>query len=298
MSRTLLLFGAGASYGSDRQGVPPLGYGLYDRLAQYNPPGWGALPDAFKIALRQDFEAGVIQIANQRSHDLPILQRAMAHFFFSFQPLTSNLYYRLAQDIRRDRKSIALSTLNYERLLEMSFRGAGINLSIGVPPADRTELNFPHGCCHLFCEAARGMASAVSFAGMAVQLNGEVRIIEQTQEFEQRISTDAFPPVMSYFEPKKRTTAGNNFIEDQRERFRQLTQTVECIIVIGIKIREHDRHIWDYIAAAPGRFIYCSGPGERGAFYNWVAEHRSSKNNTFIDGFWADRYAEIYNLIL
>ncbi|MBS1521302.1 MAG: hypothetical protein JST50_09910 [Bacteroidetes bacterium] len=221
----------------------------------------------------------------------------MAHFFFNFQPLNTNLYYRLAQEIRRDNKSVALSTLNYERLLEISFLGAGVNLTIGDPAVNNIELNLPHGCCHLFCDAVRGQAGAINFAGMDVQINGEVRIISDAQEFQQRVLNDAFPPVMCYFEPQKRATAGNNFLVDQRERLRQLTQSVERIIVIGVKIREHDAHIWDHIADAPGRFIYCSGSGERAVFDAWVQARRAGKNNSFIDGFWSNRYAEVYNWV-
>lgn len=298
MSKTLILFGAGGSTGSDNNGTPPLGYHLYDSLAIYNPNGWGALSEELKTLLRQDFEQGVIRISNEIPHSLPILQRAMAGFFFTFQPKSTNLYYRLALDLKRDNKIISLSSLNYERLLEISFHSANTNLCIGIPTASDIELNLPHGCCNLFCEGARGLAGGVSFAGMNVQINGQIITISDPLQFQQRVSNDAFPPVMSYFEPQKRTTSGDAFLVGQRDRFKQLTQEVNNIIVIGVKIREHDIHIWDTLKNAPGKFIYCSGSGEKSTYTNWVANNRTGKDNIFIDGYWSDKYSEIYNYII
>ena len=183
-------------------------------------------------------------------------------------------------------------------MLEISFNGAGVGLCIGIPNPPALELNLPHGCCHLFCEGARGQAGAVSFHGMNVQIDGPINIISDPQLYQNRINTDAFPPVMSYFEPQKRTPAGNSFLVGQRERFRLLTQTAENIIVIGVKIREHDTHIWDTIKDAPGKFIYCSGSSENATYSAWIANNRSGKNNVFIDGYWVDRYPDVYRYII
>ena len=44
MAKYLIIFGAGASYGSDTGGlIPPLGAQLFDELARYNPNGWGSI---------------------------------------------------------------------------------------------------------------------------------------------------------------------------------------------------------------------------------------------------------------
>ncbi|MFH4963671.1 hypothetical protein V8G69_01590 [Gaetbulibacter sp. M235] len=293
--KNIILFGAGASFGSDTSDVPPLTPLLFEKLANFNPHGWGALPNEYRTSFKEDFEQGMIKVANERPHDLPILQRAMAAFFFDFQPKNTNLYYRFAQELKKSPKKVSLATLNYERLLEISFNAAGHNLMIGIPNPNEIELILPHGCCHLFCESVRGMAGAVSFAGMNVQVNGEIKIISNPQDFNQRINNDAFPPVMSYFEPSKRATAGQNFLEEQRARYNELIQKAETITVIGVKIREHDTHIWDPIKNSNAKFVYCSGSIELDDYNEWTLRNRGAKDNVFIDGFWSNNFNEVIN---
>ena len=298
MTKNIILFGAGASYGSDNSGIPPLGNNLFSELARFNPPGWGALPNEYRNVFNNDFEQGMLKVAYERPHDLPILQRAMSAFFFNFQPRNSNLYFKLANKLKQSPKQLAVSSLNYERLFEISFLAAGHNLMIGQANSNEIELNLPHGCCHLFCESARGVAGAVSFAGLNVEINGEIKIISDPHQFNQRITNDAFPPVMSYFEPQKRATAGQAFLTGQRTRFNDLVKNAERIIVIGVKIREHDTHIWETIKNADGRFIYCSGPFEKNLFDSWTNTHRPNKENKFIGGFWSDKFDEVFNELI
>jgi len=298
MTKNILLFGAGASYGSDNIGIPPLGNNLYSELVKFNPPGWGSLPNEFRIVFNNDFEHGMLKVATERPHDLPILQRAMAAYFFNFQPQNSNLYFRLANKLKQIMKKIAVSTLNYERLFEISFSAAGHKLIIGKANSNEIELNLPHGCCHLFCESARGVAGAVSFAGLNVEINGEIKLISDPYQFNQRITNDAFPPVMSYFEPQKRTTSGQVFLTEQRNRYKDLVNNAERIIVIGVKIREHDTHIWESIKNSNGKFIYCSGLAEKNTFDAWTNNNRPNKENMFIDGFWSDKFDEVFNELI
>jgi hypothetical protein len=42
MAKYLIIYGAGASFGSDTTDIPPLGPNLYEALARFNPGGWGA----------------------------------------------------------------------------------------------------------------------------------------------------------------------------------------------------------------------------------------------------------------
>ncbi len=104
MTKNIILLGAGASFGSDNISTPPLGNNLFSELAKFNPPGWGSLPNEFRIVFNNDLEHGMLKVATERPHDLPILQRAMAVFFFNFQPQNSNLYFRLANMIKQTSK--------------------------------------------------------------------------------------------------------------------------------------------------------------------------------------------------
>ena len=66
----LILFGAGASYGSDTTGTPPLGDQLFEALRASNPDGWGALPSGMAHQFRDDFEAGMTAVADEYPHAL------------------------------------------------------------------------------------------------------------------------------------------------------------------------------------------------------------------------------------
>lgn len=294
MSKNFILFGAGASYGSDKNGTPPLGVNLFSELSKFNPEGWGALPYEFMEAFNNDFEQGMIKLASSRPHDISILQRAMSAYFFTFQPRSSNLYIKLANLLKKYPKKLAISTLNYERLLEISFIYSGFKLMIGQAKSDEIEFNLPHGCCHLFCESVSGIAGAVSLTGLNVQINGEIKIISDPKEFSLRINNDAIPPVMSYYEPQKRATTGQEFLKEQRNRLVNLITNAETIIIIGVKIREYDTHIWEVIKNAKGRFVYCSGKSEKNNYDLWVKNHRSNKENLFINGFWSDKFDEVF----
>ncbi len=290
----LILFGAGASYGSDTADTPPLGDDLFRALRTYNPPGWGALPADMADRFAGDFEAGMTAVADRYPHALPPLQRAMAAFFFNFVPRASNLYLKLADRARQSGWAGAVCTLNYDRLSELCFGRVGLQPVVGQDsePGRKIELCMPHGCCHLFCDSARGAAGAVSFGAFNVTINGPVRVIADSREFQRRIQEDAFPPVMSYFEPQKRTTAGASFIESQRERWRCLARNAETIAIVGVRVRPRDTHIWAPLEATNARIVYCSGRTGATEYRTW-AEERSHNRDVVLNGYFAEALDDI-----
>src|SRR5688500_8325378 len=141
----VFLFGAGASYGSDHIGTPPIGIALFEALRAFNPQGWGQLPSSLSTNFRNDFERGMSGLAETHSHAMPVLQRAMAAFFFNYQPRTTNLYIQLAHRVRRHAWVGAFTTLNYERLLEISLSSVGVQPVVGQEPKrGQVELCLPH----------------------------------------------------------------------------------------------------------------------------------------------------------
>ena len=153
----LIVFGAGASFGSDDGdwSTPPLGEGLFDALCQFDRRGWRAVPQQFADLFRADFEQGMRAFADAHPSDglVDQLHCDMGAYFHRFEPRPSSLYVRLAERIRASNWEGALPTLNYERLLELALRRAGLESRIqGVRSgASEVELVLPHGCCNLFC---------------------------------------------------------------------------------------------------------------------------------------------------
>lgn len=294
MAKHIIFFGAGASYGSDNESItPPLGGNLFDALTSFNPNGWGQINGILADNFRTDFEAGIVELSQQNPHALPPLQRAMAAYFFNFRPQSTNLYYSLAQKINTINWDGVLVTLNYERLLELSLSAAGVQPYIGSPSSNQNkivELCLPHGCCHLFCESVWGNAGAISFAGMNVFTNGPIKVIGDPSEFQQRIQNNAFPPVMSYFEPSKQTTSGNNFILDQRARFSELISNADTVILVGVRVREQDKHVWESLGQTNAKLVYVSGKVGKQEFDAWKNKTRANKNDLALDGYFRDNF--------
>jgi len=294
---SLILFGAGASYGSNNRDVPPLGDDLFFALKRFNPPGWGSLPSSMAKQFQGDFENAMTNLSQTHSHEMPVLQRAMAAFFFKFMPTEDNLYHVLAKRIKESDWIGAIATLNYERLLEISLIHEGIQPVVGseVKGQNQIELCLPHGCCHLFCEGVKASSRGVSFSGIGVSFDGPIKIISNSQEYNYRINNDAVPPVMSYFEPQKNTSAGVSFIRGQRARWSQLVSQSKLIAAIGIRVREHDSHIWDPLKRTSGKIVYCGGSAAGQEFAGWHEKYRAGKDCLICQGYFADEFDSLCN---
>ncbi len=292
MTKYIIIFGAGASFGSDTSNTPPLGSDLFSALQQFNPDGWGKIDGELADSFQSDFEGAMTSV---NPHALPPLQRAMAAYFFRFQPTQNSLYYKLARLLSQKTWNGAFVTLNYERLLEISLSAAGIQPFIGnaTNHTNPIELCIPHGACHIFCQAVRGSAQGISFSGPNVTTNGPVEVIANPQNFQDRITTDAFPPVMSYFEPSKRTTSGANFIESQRKRYDDLVNNAEKIVIIGLRVRGHDKHIWEPLSKTKANLIYCSGNTAGEEFKEWRNQKRSEKGDKILTQYFDESFDEL-----
>jgi len=291
-----ILFGAGASFGSGEviPRPPPMTNELLQPLERLFPMVWGGLPQNQRLVLGSDFEAGMKDIGENNPYALPPLQCSLASFFFSFVPGQNNLYRDLARRIRRNTWRGALISLNYERLLELSLVAEGIRPFAGSPPdtSSSVELCLPHGCCHIFCESVRGTAGAVLFSGSNVKTRGHVTVIAEPTEHAKRIH-DAFPPVMSYFDPAKSTTSGVNFIEEQRARYDAIVRNARIVAVVGVKVRPHDKHLWEALKETNADVIYCAGESAGREFAAWASANRQDKVSKVLYSYFSESFNEL-----
>lgn len=63
---SVILFGAGASYGAERFGMPPLGKALFESLRQFDPNGWGQIKEPLASKFCSDFERGMVVLSSCR----------------------------------------------------------------------------------------------------------------------------------------------------------------------------------------------------------------------------------------
>ena len=292
-----MLFGAGASFGSGQvvPKPPPMTADILVALERLFPTAWGALPQDLRLLLRSDFEVGMKEVGEKNPHDLPPLQRSMASFFFGFVPGQDNLYRDLARRIKHNAWPGVLISLNYERLLELSLATEGVRPFIGSPPdsGPSIELCLPHGCCHIFCESVRGTARGISFSGSNVATRGPVKVITEPAAHAKRIREDAFPPVMSYFDPAKLTTSGVNFIEQQRARYDAIVRGARTVAIVGFKVRPHDTHLWEALAATNADIVYCSGESAGREFARWASNNREGKVSEVLYGYFDESFDDL-----
>lgn len=283
----VILFGAGASTGSTKGKAPPIGDRLFGELANFDPSGWGTIPEPLKTAFQVDFEEGMMKLAQCDDNKLPPLQKRMAAFFFQYTPDRHNLYRQFCERLRNRELSLGLASLNYERLLELAITDSGQDL----------EICLPHGCCNIFCDGATTDALGAEFPGTGVTTTGLVYSINDESRFNYKLAHDSFPPVMSYFEPYKRVTSGVNFIDEQKQKWADLCSTAKEIYLIGIKPRDNDSHIWDPLAKTPAKIIYCGGTKGAKRFKEWSRLVNRSSENLVLDGYFQDEFEEICGMI-
>lgn len=298
MAKSLIVFGAGASFDSEVDGVivPPLGGRLFDELAAFNPPGWGTLNERYGQAFRDDFEGAMAQYGNDYPGNITRLQRAMAAFFYKYRPSSASLYQQMACDAKSVHWNGAFVTFNYEQLLPMSIANAGYQCVVGQAPQNpdkQIELCLPHGYCRLVCDSVQAHDTTM-FANC--QVDGPVREVSD-EEFEKRINTEAVPPVMSYFIPSKDTMSGVSFIKGQKARYAKLVAEADRVAIVGLRVREHDVHVWEPLAATNAAILYCSGLNSGSEFEKWTKAHRQEKNNIIIPKYFRDGFSELSSFI-
>ncbi len=291
----LILFGAGASYGSQPKNVPPLGANLFDELRKFGKY-WNQIPKELVDVFKTDFEKGMEELGNHYPMALAPLQREMAVYFFNFNATKDNLYVKLASLIKKTKWKGAISTLNYERLLEQSLLYNGLKCIIGRPTSNSydLELNFPHGCCNFLCEGIVA-SNGVFFTGNNISTSGRVVIENNPVSYIRKIRENQFPPVMSYFDPSKFTTSCSNFIIEQRKRYRELVLNAEKIAIVGLRVREHDNHIWNPLKQTSATIYYCSGKSAGDEFEKWRKKSRPNSNDEIYKMYFREGFNTIFS---
>jgi hypothetical protein len=128
---------------------------------------------------------------------------------------------------------------------------------------------------------------------------GNIATVYDPSEFLPMLNRDAhpahrpLPPVMSVISASKSSYVGYAFIEEQRAAYASLVSTADVIAIIGIRVREHDAHLWNPLVNAQGRVYYCSGQTAGLDYGKWAERHRSRKDDVIWPGYFADHFDDI-----
>lgn len=110
----------------------------------------------------------------------------------------------------------------------------------------------------------------------------------------QRLKDEFVPPAMSYFEPSKVAVTAPEFLENQRMLLGKAIGVAETIVIIGVKVREHDRHIWGPLQSTSATLVYCTPDSASiREFESWALATRPHSKDVKLRSSFQDAFDEI-----
>lgn len=293
MVETVVLFGAGASYGAGDivPNPPPLGGGLFSELRSTFPFSWGSLPRNLTTAFDDDFERGMLELQNFNSTLYAPLYRDMGLYFAQFSPgLGRTLYDDFVAEFSPSISSgdLIFSSLNYECVLEHSLSEQGHAISYFAEPDEEGACVLKlHGSCNFLSQGLE--ASGIQFTE-GIMFDGGLKAVQRREAAEYCRSNTALYPAMALFRPDKHVQVGSNTIEAVQQTWADAIEDASKIAVIGVYPQPHDTHIWDIISDSDAQIFYI---GSQDAFEEWCDDNRPDGKDTFVSNRFDDGFNDL-----
>lgn len=242
-----ILFGAGASYGSEHPGieVPPLGNNLFhelDNIGGYFNNLSDELKNNFSI---HGFESAMLEIPNNSSILNP-LQNELSLYLSRFTPSANSAYARLFSQIS-DINKLQLITLNYDLLIEKSLDLCQKNI---INKTNfRPSLLKLHGSSNFIPDLGGLNIDGIT----AVDCNSFIgtNSIKVLQQYELKAWIDKhnvnLSPVMCMYSKDKRMVICPSYFQKAKEHFIKIIKKTKLMVIVGARYTPHDKHIWDAI---------------------------------------------------
>jgi len=296
-SHPVILFGAGASYGSQQvlPGCPPLGAQLFDQLQRSYPNAWGKIPPKMRSDFVPYFELGMKKVWDSGSHDGVVLLRCMADFFAQFRADHGNAYARLLEHLEYAGilHGTHFSSLNYDCVLETAARDFGFaRIDYGSEEPTRTGMFSVwkiHGSCNFLPTVVSGRADAISYGPNAVKWDGgDVRIVDPSQ-VRHFVAQSAFYPAMAVFMEGKPVHSSPSVVRKLQEWWKEAVAVAPVIGIIGVNPNPADVHIWKPLAETAGRIVVI---GDTSSYEKWTNTNRGSERTEIVGERFADSLHE------
>ena len=299
----ILLFGAGASYGSlGMVKRPPLSACLFDELYNEYPMTWRTISGDLVSIFKKDFEEGMGRLYQEgeakHEYNVAKILKDMAIYFskFKIDNTDINLYSRLISKyekyIRQGR--IILSTLNYECLIE----DALLNLGLDIKDIDYfnssngIKLLKLHGSCNFIPRNFLGNDDNMTLYIDSATINTRIEPV-RPGNVQGELSTMPIFPAMSLFTREKKNVINPSQIERIVILFQEYVKASKTILSIGVRPNPVDVHIWDHISKSPAELFLIADEDE---CMNWISKYRN-KNGRHIDNEFASSFDRICEII-
>lgn len=255
-----LIFGAGASFGSEVEGIPrpPLGDYLFEELEKQNG-AFSKLPEEIKHEFRVNgFEKGMLAVPND-SYIINPLQNELAIYLSSFQASENNSYVKLFKMLGRLVEEVNLITLNYDLLIEQSLAITGVKMvRYGLHKGELSLLKV-HGSSN-FVPDMRGLnigsIRAVNCGSFVrTQSMSALNSHEEIVRWCTGPNTHSLSPIMCMYNKEKRAVTNSDAVDSLKADFSRAVNESKAIFIVGVKYVPHDHHIWDEIFSSKSEVI-------------------------------------------
>lgn len=283
----IILFGAGASYGSGAvvPRRPPLGDDLFDVLASEFPQSWGALPGPIRKKFAKTFEVGMAALLATRSHAVAPMMQQFAILFSRYQLSSPNAYVSLVESLDRVGKltGTAFATLNYECLLEWALTSRGRYVECGdVLPGPRgTFLWKLHGSCNFLPRTDQlyvaPPGSGVTY-GPGVKFEPGIEVVHPNSVADRLRNTGLYP-AMAHYAPGKEVQVSESSIRMIQDVYARAVPGATSVGVIGVRPNVDDDHVWGPLASTSARVLFV---GSRDTYSEWRKDHRSDRPTKYL----------------
>jgi hypothetical protein len=288
----IVLFGAGASYGSGDviPYPPPLGKELYNKLKFDYPHTWGKLPEKVDEKFTENFEVGMQLIWEAYPNDVPQLMRNMAEYFSRFNPppannSSSNLYVKFLGELKPLINNILFSSLNYDLLFEDAAKYNELMVSYFLQ--NKVNINFLklHGSCNFLPRGAEFIDVTFNYPAL---IDIELQAVDASQVIKFCNSHTSAYPAMCLYMKSKPTQFGYPRILELQSNWEDQVSRAERILIIGARPYPPDRHIWKPLYQTDAKLGYI---GSKSAFTRWIDPYRNNKDSEYI-GEWSSHFVQ------
>ena len=294
-TKVVLLFGAGASYGSGILNPPPLSKDLYESLHNSFGETWGKIDNKYDTFFSPNFEKGMEWLYSedgQKSYNLNNLLRDLAIYFdgFHIDNYKPNLYSQLINKFKKEiiERRIVPTTLNYECLLEYAYFSNGIN-TISYQGSDHPPILKIHGSCNFIPEGFKGSTEGFTLNLEQATIVTSIRPCKPGT-VSNELRNVPIIPAMSLFKSDKRDIVSPQFIAMIREQYQQLVTSASVVITVGVRPNPDDQHVWTVLKSVPKLYLV----GNKDDSEKWRLQH---PNSIFLGAEFGSSFNNILSII-
>jgi hypothetical protein len=273
----IILFGAGASFGSEanKEYTPPLGPNLFKKLESRGGVA-SSIPDEIKSLFHEDFESGMREYNIYTNNNSMTFQRELAHYLAEFSPNENNAYSEVIKEFGVN--NITYVSLNYDLLFEQC---AG-QMNFGITYSSKKQnmmasLLKIHGSSNFWPTISLG--GGITFSGNKVDVESDVQPLNQIQTLKRCKEDKGLAPALAHYAVGKDIKVCPSFVSRQSDEWKVSVTEAKKIAVIGVKVHEVDTHIWDELGKSKASIWYVGFDSDKAAFNVWKERH--NKTNAF-----------------